>query len=590
MTNKPSNNPEHDKLIEIIKFTPRTYKIQLWGYGGEKVMGTVSKEVWDYCNDHQVDLVDIAWSDEDTVENAMGLDLEMLPYQPGQWYECDDMAHVNGVSRDSGHIQIEDENGNTIFDKSLNDCDGGSEDSPTWSCQDEIWVGMKKKGEVVFIGSSNEKGTFFEGDIELKAPFNIELLELHYDEVDGEEIVNAVYYDGEEIENYGGSTDGKSSDMNMVILTDDNGNWERYSPEEKDWGHPPLGASPGDWERSPKFKFNTDKPVYPGYYSVNWGYGSTYGVLYWDGKAFGDWEYGKFNPVNQEGVVSWSGYNWDTSNWINQPPEPPNVICSNKKCKWVGDSSQRIEDDEYNNHCPNCNGTDFDWIDYDPNTAKGLKNREKYCKPWDPVAALNSIRIPEELTKENDMTWPFGPDETAPAPFPGSNETTEKKTLTAWTVSTYYKKSIEEVEHFVKDGMEIVHRTGWRSGSWTVYTNDGNPPAFEFDYVPGGNDAKDSIDMNSCYTNNIEEVEFNETWDGCWDETEYPDDMDEDEQAAIEEAMEEEGYYSALEDNDWYHTDTEMWIWGPILIEGENGFRKIIVADENGNVTDFVED
>ena len=186
------------------------------------------------------------------------------------------------------------------------------------------------------------------------------------------------------------------------------------------------------------------------------------------------------------------------------------------------------------------------------------------------------------------MPWPFGSDDT-PAPFPGQKPT-EKKPLTAWTVSTYYKKSIEEVEHFFKDGMEIVHRTGWRSGSWTVYTNDGKPPEFEFTTVPGGNDAIDSIDMNNCYYNNIEEVEFNETWDGCWADVEWPEDMDEDEQAEIEEAMEEDGYYDAFESNDWSHSDTEMWIWGPILIEGENGFRRIIQADEDGNVIDFEED
>jgi hypothetical protein len=34
-------------------------------------------------------------------------------------------------------------------------------------------------------------------------------------------------------------------------------------------------------------------------------------------------------------------------------------------------------------------------------------------------------------------------------------------------------------------------------------------------------------------------------------------------------------------------SDTEMWLWGPILIEGENDFRKIIIADKDGNVTDF---
>lgn len=376
-----ATNAEKEQLMEVLKFTPRTYKISLWGYGGEKVMGTVNQEVWDYCMDNQVNLQDIAWNYD--VEEEMGLDPDMLPFPPGSWYECDDMAHVNGVSRDAGTIQIEDENGNEIFQKSLNDCDGGSEDSPTWCCNDEVWVGMKKKGEIVFIGSSNEKGTFFEGDINLKAPFNIELLELHYDEIDGEEIVNAVYYDGEEIDNYGGSTDGKSSDFNMVRLTSNNGDWERYEPEEKNWGHPEFGPSPNDWESSPKFKFKKHKPVHVGYYSCNYGYGSCYSSLYWDGKNFGEWEFGKFKPIDQKGMVTWQGYNWDTSSWVNQPPEPPGYAC---KCGWVGTRDQLVEDDEYNDHCPACDATDIDWIDYDIETAKGRKNRAKYCLPSMPVA------------------------------------------------------------------------------------------------------------------------------------------------------------------------------------------------------------
>jgi hypothetical protein len=162
--------------------------------------------------------------------------------------------------------------------------------------------------------------------------------------------------------------------------------------------------------------------------------------------------------------------------------------------------------------------------------------------------------------------------------------------MAVWTVSPYYKKSIEEVEHFTKDGMEIVHRTGWRGGSWTVVTSDDNPPEFEFDRVPGGSDDKDSINMYSFPDTNVEEVELIETFDGCYDDTEWPDDIDEDERATIEEMMEEEGYYTAFEENGWSHDETEMWIWGPILIEGDDGYRKIIIADENGNVTDFEEE
>ncbi|CAB4128388.1 hypothetical protein UFOVP112_25 [uncultured Caudovirales phage] len=376
-----------EQLVEVLKFTPRTYKISMWGYGGEKVMGTVSQEVWDYCMENQVNLSDIAW-DSDAAEE-MDLDEDLLPFPPGSWYECDDMAHVNGVSRDAGTLQIEDENGNVVFERPLGDCDG-CEDSPEWSCFDEVWIGSRKKGEVVFIGSSNEKGTFFEADLELTAPFDITKLTLQYDEVDGEEIVNCVQYDGEDIDNWGGSTDGKSSDFVMVKVIDDAGNFERYEPEEKDWGHPEYGTSPESWEKTVEFNFKKTKPVHVGWYNAMWSnWGTTYGSLYWDGKDFGEWEFGKFKP--QSGVERWSGYNWDTSSWVNRPPEPPHLICDNKKCSWAGNSDDRRDDEEYNSHCPDCNGTDFSWIDYDPDTKEGRTNREKYCKPWDPVASLDKI-------------------------------------------------------------------------------------------------------------------------------------------------------------------------------------------------------
>lgn len=410
---------EQQELIEILKFTPCTYKISLWGYGGEKVMGTVDPKVWDYCMKNQVDLSDLAWNDEDTVRDEMGLDLEQLPYYPGQWYECDNLAHVNGVSRDSGTLLIEDEKGNTVIEKSLEEFVDDEADNPKWVCNDEVYVSSHKKGEVVFVGSSNEKGTFFEGEFEIRAPFNIEKLEFHYDEVDGEEIVNCVYYDGEEIENYGGSTDGKSSDMTMVRLIDNKGNWERYEPEEKDWGHPPIGPSPSDWESSPKIKFKKQKPSLVGWYDVNWNRGSTYGTLYWDGENFGDWEYGKFHPKDQDGIVTYSGYNWDTSDWSNQPDSPPEVVC--KKCNWIGDREEMVEDDEYNYMCPNCESkeNDLDWLDYDPNSKEGRANRKKYTNGWDKEEALKNVKptpTREEINqrieefnagRDPNAKWPF---------------------------------------------------------------------------------------------------------------------------------------------------------------------------------------
>lgn len=155
-----------------------------------------------------------------------------------------------------------------------------------------------------------------------------------------------------------------------------------------------------------------------------------------------------------------------------------------------------------------------------------------------------------------------------------------------WVVRTYFKKSIEEHEHFTKDGQEIVRKTGWRSGSWTVVTSDENPPEFEFDFVPGGDGRKDSIDMNNCFGNNIEEVEMIETWDGCWEDIDWPEDMDEEEQEALLERIEEDGFYDVIEDQEgWMQSDTEMWIWGPIAIEDSEGnIARIIEAAEDGSV------
>lgn len=159
-----------------------------------------------------------------------------------------------------------------------------------------------------------------------------------------------------------------------------------------------------------------------------------------------------------------------------------------------------------------------------------------------------------------------------------------------WKVSTYFKKSCEEHEHYYKDGQTIIRKTGYRLGSFFVETSDDNPPEFEFDYVPGGDGRKDSINMYDCCINNIENVELDTMWDGCWEDIVFPENMDDEEQERLQELIDEEGdVYTVLEDQEgWSQNDTEAWVWGPILIEDENGNQiRIICADEEGNVIDY---
>ena len=217
---------EQEKLIAVLKFTPRTYKISLWGYGGEAVMGTVDRNIYDYFKQRRLSVSDFAWDSDYAEEHNIPED--MWPFPPGSWYECDNVGHANGVDRGSGTLHIEDENGDMVFQKSIDDCDG-CDDSPEWCCNDETYIDSQSPGTIVFVGNSNEKGTFFEGEIDLTAPFDITKLTLGYDEIDGSEIINTVEYDGECIDNWGGSTNGKSSDFGFYIAGSlKDGRWERY--------------------------------------------------------------------------------------------------------------------------------------------------------------------------------------------------------------------------------------------------------------------------------------------------------------------------------------------------------------------------
>ena len=165
--------------------------------------------------------------------------------------------------------------------------------------------------------------------------------------------------------------------------------------------------------------------------------------------------------------------------------------------------------------------------------------------------------------------------------------------MATWTVSTYYKKSCEEHEHYTKDGMTIIRKTGFRGGTFIVETTDDSPPEFEFDLVPGGDGKYDSINMYDCCYNNIENVELDNMWDGWFEDIDFPSDMPEEEQERLQELIEEEGdIYDVLENQEgWIQSETEAWIWGPILIEDAAGNKvRIFCADEDGNVIDFKEE
>ena len=134
--------------------------------------------------------------------------------------------------------------------------------------------------------------------------------------------------------------------------------------------------------------------------------------------------------------------------------------------------------------------------------------------------------------------------------------------MAQWKVSTREKKSVEEHEMWEKDGQTIVRVSGFRWGTWTVTTDNDEPPDFERTVTPGGTDDLDSVDMyNNGYDTELEMLD-----DGWYGDVIWPEDMDQEERERLEELWEEDAY-EAWEDAGWMQTDTECWAWGEFDIE-----------------------
>lgn len=404
-----------EELIQVLKWTPRTYTVSIWGYGGEIAMGRIPAKTVEYFRENLISVSNYAYNSADEGDDDyIDVPEELQPFPQGSWYEGDNIEHCSGGEFGSCTIQVTDENGDTVWERELGH---GLEDE---GCEVECFCEETVEEHVsedtaVFLGQSTEKGTFFDGELELREPFDPAKFKFTYSEVAGWPILSSVYYDDEEIDGSGGySTNGKGSDFKFYYL--DEGSIEEYTePTDEELGVPAYGSSPSDWEKTTKFKFKKVKPEHVGWYSCVWrDFGTSYGSLYWDGTNFVEFDYGK-PRIKDDGVETWQGYNWDTADWANQPPAPPDVICDNKKCGWAGNSDDRREDEEYNSHCPECDGTEFSWIDYDPDTKEGQRNRAKYCIPAVPLVkddadledALEELKAEFEalMTEEPEAEW-----------------------------------------------------------------------------------------------------------------------------------------------------------------------------------------
>jgi hypothetical protein len=137
--------------------------------------------------------------------------------------------------------------------------------------------------------------------------------------------------------------------------------------------------------------------------------------------------------------------------------------------------------------------------------------------------------------------------------------------MAIWKISTTQKKMTEEREiwfHEVR-GWTITRINGYRWGTFIVETNNDEPPE---DIDP---DNPDGINMYDYFSDNAENgAELDSMDDGCYMDWNWDENMSEEDIVEVERIWEEDSY-SGMEENGWYNSETEGWLFGPLEITKE---------------------
>ena len=227
---------EKTKTIETLK-GPRFYRIQLWGYGGESEYMNLTKEQYEFWHAHieehgDSDAVNYCVNAEDgeydfieldeVPEFAQFLKVEGEDYSTS-WYEsATGFTHQWGVDYNNANLTIEEVDSAEYMAKHIADVVDGESLSEYINKLDEehnyeleltemgVDEGEDTQGDYVAQMYSAEKGTFFEGIIETVGEFDPKKLKIYTSEyLNGDDTVQNIEYDGNEIDNGGGDTNGK---------------------------------------------------------------------------------------------------------------------------------------------------------------------------------------------------------------------------------------------------------------------------------------------------------------------------------------------------------------------------------------------
>jgi len=218
------------------------YRVMLWGYGGDGAYLKLTKEQYDYWRpkyDEEGDdplleymLADQGHDDNEDAYKDVPPEADFMLWEADgeesyrcPWYEAPtEFCHQWGVSYDTNVNVCAVEStaynaqsiGDPVIDKKM------SELQQEYDEIMEFGVALDWQGNIIELPEywlqfwSAEKGTFFEGYFETDEPFDAEKLKFYSQEFfNGDDTIVRVEYDGVEVNNEGGDTNGKGYSVSM---------------------------------------------------------------------------------------------------------------------------------------------------------------------------------------------------------------------------------------------------------------------------------------------------------------------------------------------------------------------------------------
>lgn len=225
---------ENQELVETLK-GKRYYRLYLNGYGGEGAYMSITKEAHDFWKE-----VTEGNGDSDLVSYMVGSEDEEFDFEniedvpeeakfltddegdPRPWYEAPtEYEHSYGATYDAAWLTVEevesdDYNASVIREvvdrQDLPEFISNLQEETNYEFEGTDFIECYAGNDVEYIAQmySSEKGCFFDGLIVTYGDFDPKKLKVIYTEYpNGEDVVSVIEYDGQNIDNNGGDTNGK---------------------------------------------------------------------------------------------------------------------------------------------------------------------------------------------------------------------------------------------------------------------------------------------------------------------------------------------------------------------------------------------